>query len=81
MEREEVLKLNRYFEFCIKVYNSTQPDEEKYHVSEIGIGDEFNINQEIKTADSRQLGKIQEIMVKRYFTESNKEYKAIVKVG
>ena len=81
VEREEDLRLNRYFEFCIKVYNSTQPDEEKYHVSEIGIGDEFNMNQEIKTADSRQIGKIQEVIVKRYFTKSNKGYKAIVKVG
>lgn len=78
----EVSILNDYFEFCIKVYNSTKNnEEEKYVCSQVSTGDDFDVDKTIKTADSRQIGTIKEVIVKGYIYKKRIKYKTIVRVG
>ena len=79
-EKIEVSKLNSYFEFCLKVANSTRLENEKYIMSDIELGSEFNMDTCIRTADSKQLGKIMEIMVRSVKIGKKIKYKAIVRV-
>ena len=79
-EKIEVSKLNSYFEFCLKVANSTRLENEKYIMSDIELGSEFNMDTCIRTADSKQLGKIMEIMVRSVKLGKKIKYKAIVRV-
>lgn len=80
VEKIEVSKLNSYFEFCLKVANSTRLENEKYVMLDIELGSEFNIDICIRTTDSKQLGKITEIMVRGVIIGKNIKYKAIVRV-
>lgn len=78
----EISILNRYFEFCINVYNLTKDnEEEKYICYEVSIGDEFEGDEMIKTVDSRQIGVIKEVVVKGYIYKDQIKYKTIVKVS
>ena len=78
----EISILNRYFEFCINVYNLTKDnEEEKYICYEASIGDEFEGDEMIKTVDSRQIGVIKEVVVKGYIYKDQIKYKTIVKVS
>lgn len=80
MDKIEVSKLNRYFEFCLKVANSTKPENERYIVSDIEPESEFNMGICIRTADSRQIGKIKDIIVRSVRVGENIKYKAVVSV-
>lgn len=80
IERAEVLKLNRYFEFCLKVGNSIKPESEKYVISDIELGSEFDIDMCIRTSDSKQIGYVREVVVKQVKIGRNIKFKAIVKV-
>ena len=79
-EKEEVSILSQYFEFCIKVCNSTKQGDEKYTISDIEIGSEFDMNQSIRTADSRQIGSIKAVIVKGVLKGNIIIFKSIVKV-
>lgn len=79
-EKIEVLKLNRYFEFCLKVANSTKTENEKYIILNIEPESEFDIDTCIRTSDSRQIGKIRDILVKSVMVGKSVKYKAIVRV-
>lgn len=79
-EKEDVSILNQYFEFCIKVCNSTKHDSEKYTMLDIEIGSEFDMNQSIRTADSKQIGSIKAVVVKGVLSGDNIIFKSIVKV-
>ena len=81
VDKEAVLILNRYFEFCIKVRNSTKLDSEKYIISDVEIGSEFDMAQCIRTTDSKQIGSIKDVIVKRFLIGNNTKFKAIVRVG
>lgn len=78
MHKKDIKILNSYFEFCIKVCNLTKPEEERYCVSKIEIGDEFDVDQSIRTADSKQIGKIKEVVVNGYTYKGAMQYKSIV---
>lgn len=80
VEKIEVLKLNRYFEFCLKVANSTKVENEKYIMLNIEPDSEFDIDTCIRTSDSKQIGKIRDILVKSVKVGKNVKYKAIVRV-
>ena len=79
-EKQEVSTLSQYFEFCIKVCNSTKQESEKYTMSDIEIGSEFDMNQSIRTADSRQIGSIKAVIVKGVLRGNIIIFKSIVKV-
>lgn len=79
-EKIEVSKLNRYFEFCLKVANVSKPENEKYVVLDIEPESEFDMDTCIRTADSRQIGRIRDILVRSVKTGKNIKYKAIVRV-
>ncbi len=80
-EKIEVSKLNRYFEFCLKVANVAKPENEKYVVLDIEPESEFDMDTCIRTTDSRQIGIIRDILVRSVKTGKNIKYKAIVRVG
>lgn len=79
-EREDVSILSQYFEFCIKVYNSTKQGDEKYKILDVEIGDEFDINLSIRTADSKQIGSVKSVIVKGFFRGNVNIFKSIVRV-
>lgn len=79
-DKTEILKLNRYFEFCLKVANSTKTENEKYVILDIEPGSEFDIDTCIKTTDSKQIGYIKDIVVRSVKMGEIKKYKAIVRV-
>lgn len=80
IQEKQINILNSYFAFCIKVFNSTQSEEEKYVVSDVNIGDEYDVGEAIRTANSRQIGQIVKIYVKKYIRKGITKYKAIVSV-
>lgn len=80
VEKTELLNLNKYFEFCLKVANSTKLENEKYVILDIEPESEFDMNTCIRTSDSKQIGKIREIVVKSVKKGKNIKYKAIVRV-
>jgi hypothetical protein len=79
-DETEVLKLNRYFEFCLKVANATKPENEKYVILDTEPGSEFDIETCIKTTDSKQIGYIKDVVVRRVHKGEAEKYKAIVRV-
>lgn len=81
IEKIEVSKLSSYFEFCLKVANTTKAENEKYIMLDVEPESEFNMDTCIKTSDSRQIGKIKDIIVKCVTVGKNIKYKAIVRVG
>lgn len=79
-DEKEISLLNKYFEFCIKVYNSSKEDDEKLHILDVEIGSEFDIMKSVRTSDSRQIGSVKYILVKGFCDGDNVKYKSIVKV-
>lgn len=79
-EKKEVLKLNRYFEFCLKVANSTKVENEKYIILNDELDSEFNVETCIRTSDSKQIGTIKDIFVRSVKLGKNVKFKAIVRV-
>lgn len=79
-DEKEISIMNRYFEFCIKVCNSTKFDSEKYVIADVEVGSEFDMNQSIRTSNSRQIGNVKAVVVKGVFIGDNIKFKSIVKV-
>ena len=79
-DEKEISIMNRYFEFCIKVCNSTKLDSEKYVIADVEVGSEFDMNQSIRTSNSRQIGNVKAVVVKGVFIGDNIKFKSIVKV-
>lgn len=80
IEKEEAAKINRYFEFCLKVANTSKPENEKYAILDIEPESEFDMDICIRTADSRQVGIVKDIVVRCVRVGRDVKFKAIVKV-
>ena len=81
IDKIEVSKLNRYFEFCLKVANTSKSEHEKYVIFDIELESEFDMDTCIRTVDSKQVGKIKDIVVKSVKVGKYIKFKAIVRVG
>lgn len=79
-DKSEVSKLNNYFEFCLKVANSTKVENERYVSLNIDLGSEFNIETCIRTEDSKQIGRVRNLLVNGVNVGKNIKYQAIVRV-
>lgn len=77
---EEIEIMNMFFEFCIKVCNSAKPDSEKYVISEVAVGSDFDMEKSIRTLDSRQVGNVRAVVVRGVMIGSTIKFKSIVKV-
>lgn len=77
-EKYEINILNGYFDFCIKVYNSSREEIEKYAIYEIQVDDDFDTEKAVRTTSSKQIGRIKEVLVKGYKYKNNIKYKPIV---
>lgn len=77
---EELKKMNRYFEFCIDVANSTKKINDKYMMFDIDNGTEYDMETSIRTSDSRQIGLIESMLVKGVKIGKKIRFKAVVRV-
>lgn len=75
---DDVPVLSEYFDYCIKVYNSTKPESSRYELEKVEIGNEFNSGLYIKTAKSSQVGVVKDVLTNGYSLNGNRKYKAIV---
>lgn len=78
--KTEISKLNKYFEFCLKVANSTKTGNEKYVILDIEPGSEFEPGAYIRTTESKQIGYIKDVIVRRVNKGDVEKYQAIVRV-
>lgn len=79
-DEKEISIMNRYFEFCIKVCNSTKLDSEKYVIADVEVGSEFDANQSIKTSNSKQIGNVKAVVVKGVLIGDHIKFQPIVRV-
>lgn len=79
-QKKEITELNRYFEFCLNTSNSIKSENEKYIICDIEPGVEFETEKYIKTADSKQIGTIGEVLVRSVKKGETVIFKAIVRV-
>ncbi|MDY3778899.1 MAG: hypothetical protein SOZ77_01810 [Candidatus Limousia pullorum] len=79
-QKKEISELNRYFEFCLNTANSIKSEKEKYIICDIESGVEFETENYIKTADSKQIGTIGEVLVRSVKKGETIIFKAIVRV-
>lgn len=79
-QKKEITELNRYFEFCLNTANSIKSESEKYIICDIEPGVEFETEKYIKTADSKQIGTIGEVLVRSVKKGETVIFKAIVRV-
>ncbi len=72
--------LSNFFEYCIELSNSCNNHEEKYERFEIEKGNDFDTEMCIRTAHSKQIGKVSDTLVKGIRKENKIIFKPIVNV-
>lgn len=77
---KDVKIINNFFEFSIKVFNSTKINKDKYSFYEPMKNDEYNMEYCIRTSDSRQIGSVKEIIIRGVKQNEKIIFKSIVRI-
>lgn len=77
---DQVSILSRYFEFCIELANADKREDDRLSLFDVEAGSEFNMEECIRSADSRQIGIVSETIVNGVREGDRVRFKAIVNV-
>ena len=79
-DKKEIAILNHYFEYCLKIANSSRDVADHYVFFEIEIGSEFDKELCIRSLKSKQIGFISNVLSRCVKIGDKVVYKAIVQV-